>query len=71
MGIQYSFCMNLISSQWIAQCAQCLAGRWRKASPPKLEEVAIDLWRDEQLRKLDPKEAAAQWIAAVDGESGR
>lgn len=63
--------MDLMPSQWIAQCAQRLAQRWRTVPPPELEEVAIDLWHDRELRRLDPQEAASRWLAPVGDASAQ
>ncbi|WP_428573033.1 hypothetical protein [Ramlibacter sp.] len=52
-------------SQWIAACAVELAARWRTVPPALLEELAVDLWRDERLRILDPAAAARAWLAPV------
>jgi len=56
---------RLPPSQWIAQCAVRLGERWRTVPPRDLEEVAVELWRDEELRALDPQEAASRWLAPV------
>jgi hypothetical protein len=31
----------------------------------QLEEVAIEIWKDERLRSLPPDEAATQWLTPI------
>lgn len=56
---------QLIPIQWIARSAERLSARWRTVPPAELEEVAIDLWRDETLRKFSPDAAATEWLSPV------
>jgi hypothetical protein len=58
---------NLADVQWVAQCAHRLRERWPHADLVALEEVAMDLWRDEDLRSLQAEEAAARWLAPLVG----
>ncbi|MDP1740982.1 hypothetical protein [Polaromonas sp.] len=56
---------TLLPTQWIAQCADRLHQRWRTVEPAQLEELAVDLWKDVQLRAMLPEEAAAVWLGPV------
>lgn len=38
---------------------------------PELEETAIDLWRDPALRRLEPEDAAAEWLVPVGALRGQ
>jgi hypothetical protein len=48
--------------QWVAQCARRLRERWPHADVTSLEEAAIELWSDEELRALPPVRAADEWL---------
>jgi hypothetical protein len=66
MDVQYDLPMDtLLSTQWIAQCADRLHQRWRTVEPAQLEDLAVDLWKDVQLRAMPPEEAAAVWLSPV------
>lgn len=66
MDVQYDLPMDtLLPTQWIAQCADRLHQHWRTVQPAQLEELAVDLWKDEQLRAMLPEEAAAVWLSPV------
>ena len=56
---------NLNEVQWIAQCARRLREHWPHADVRALEEAAMDLWRNEELRALAPFEAAARWLSPL------
>ena len=56
---------NLTPSQWIAKCAERLHERWHTVEAAQLEEVAVVIWQDANLRSLDPTEAAAIWLKPV------
>ncbi|HYW55774.1 MAG TPA: hypothetical protein VE934_02345 [Polaromonas sp.] len=56
---------TLLPTQWIAQCAGRLHQHWRTVEPAQLEELAVDLWQDVQLRAMPPEEAAAAWLTPV------
>lgn len=53
---------NLADVQWLAQCARRLREQWPHADPTSLEEAAAELWYDESLRALEPREAADVWL---------
>lgn len=66
INVQYPYLMEtLLPTQWIHQCAERLHERWHTVEPAQLEEVAMDLWRDEGLRKMHPKDAASSWLVPV------
>lgn len=66
MDVQYDLPMDtLLPTQWIAQCADRLHQRWRTVEPAQLEELAVDLWKDVQLRAMPPEEAAEAWLSPV------
>ena len=50
---------------WIAVCAHQLQRRWRTIDPEQLDDLAADLWKDEQLRQLPPAQAAIAWLAPI------
>jgi hypothetical protein len=52
-------------SAWIARCAERLGERWRTVPIAELEEAAICVWHDVELRGLPPEQAAARWLAPV------
>lgn len=54
-------------SQWIARCAERLGEHWRTVPASELEEVAVDIWRDAELRRLPPDDAAARWLSPITG----
>jgi hypothetical protein len=49
-------------SNWIARCAVRLGQRWRTVPPAILEEAAVEIWGDLELRALSPEDAAAEWL---------
>lgn len=50
---------------WIAACAHQLQLHWRRVDPGQLEELAAELWGDQQLRALAPRDAANRWLSPV------
>jgi len=56
---------ELLPSQWIATCAERLHGRWQTVDPAQLEEVAVEMWKNDYLRSMGPAEAAAFWLTPV------
>ena len=66
MYVQYYLPMDeLPPSQWITECVERLHERWRTVETAQLEEVALELWRDAQLRSMPPSDAAAQWLSPI------
>ena len=56
---------DLTPTQWIAMCAQRLHERWATVDQAQLEEAAVVIWNDAQLRALPPHEAAAKWLSPI------
>lgn len=69
MKIQYfwhHFPMEpLLPTQWIAQFAERLHGRWKTIDQSVLEEVAMDLWKRTEYRVMSPCEAADLWLNPI------
>ncbi len=57
-------------SQWIARCGARLGQRWRIVPPDLLEEAAVDIWREPELRALAPEDAAAAWLRPLPERAG-
>jgi hypothetical protein len=60
----------LLPSQWVSLCAQRLHLRWLTVDAVQLEEVAMEIWKDELLRSLPPDEAASQWLTPIGPATG-
>lgn len=56
---------RLSSQEWIALVSHRLSYRWRHVAPEQLDEVAADLHRDENLRSLEPSDAADAWLSLL------
>ena len=56
---------ELTPTQWIARCAERLHERWATVDQAQLEEAAMVVWGDVQLRALLPEEAAAKWLSPI------
>jgi hypothetical protein len=69
--VRRGFIMQTQQQEWIVRCAYRLRQRWRTIDAQSLEHVAKELLRDESLRKLDPEEAAREWLAEVHAPSSR
>jgi hypothetical protein len=54
---------NLIDVTWVAWCAERLREQWPRLDGATLEETARELWADETLRVLGPRQAAENWLA--------
>ena len=48
---------HLSQPEWVAIAAHRLHYRWRSINPRQLDELALDLWKDEHLRGLEPVQA--------------
>jgi hypothetical protein len=69
-GWNYSIAMirdadNLADVQWVSQCARRLREQWPRVELVLLEEIALELWRDERLRALSGEQAATEWLAPL------
>lgn len=60
---------TLTPSKWIAACAERLHERWQTVEPGQLEEVAVVIWQDANLRAMEPAAAATRWLVPVEGSS--
>ncbi len=49
-------------NEWIVRCAQRLADQWKTVEPALLEQVAVDLLREPQMRVMEPEAAATSWL---------
>ena len=58
---------DLTPTQWITKCAERLHDRWQTVEHGQLEEVAVVIWQDANLRAMEPHEAAAAWLKPVNG----
>ena len=56
---------HLTEAQWVAIAAHRLQHRWRSINPGQLDDLAADLWQDEQLRALEPAKAVDKWLAPI------
>jgi hypothetical protein len=56
---------EMTPTQWIAKCAERLHERWVTVGQAQLEETAVVIWNDTQLRALPPDQAAAKWLSPV------
>ena len=56
---------RLSQPEWVAIAAHRLHYRWRSLNPGQLDEVAMDLWKDEHLRRLEPVQAVDTWLAPI------
>lgn len=55
-------------TEWIIKCAERLHDRWHTVEPAQLEEVAVDIWKNDHLRSMGPEAAAAFWLTPVSPE---
>lgn len=56
---------HLSQTEWVAIAAHRLHHRWRSINPGQLDEVAAELWNDEQLRDLAPVQAVDAWLTPI------
>jgi hypothetical protein len=52
-------------TEWVAVVTARLQQHWPRIEPAQLEELAIDLSRDDLLRALPPEQAARVWLQPV------
>ncbi len=50
---------------WVAACSHRLQRQWPSIDPQQVEELAASLWQDERLRRLEPTDAAAEWLQPI------
>ena len=53
------------ASDWLAAVSSRLQRQWPTIDPVRLDDVALELWRDERLRALMPEQAAEDWLQPV------
>lgn len=51
--------------EWLAAMSDRLHQQWPTIDPTRLDDVALDLWRDERLRAMTPGDAAEEWLRPV------
>jgi hypothetical protein len=56
-------------SQWLAAVSARLQQRWPTIDPAQLDDLALDLWRDERLRAMEPERAADEWLRPVNADA--
>jgi hypothetical protein len=56
---------EMTPNQWIAKCGEKLHERWHTVERSQLEEVAVEIWQDAQLRVMPPEDAATIWLTPV------
>jgi hypothetical protein len=56
---------HLSQPEWVAIAAHRLHHRWRSINPGQLDEVAAELWKDAQLRELEPVSAVDTWLTPI------
>lgn len=64
----YSLFMATIptpASIWLRTMSERLQQQWPSIDPQRLDDLALDLWRDERLRTLSAPEAADVWLRPV------
>jgi hypothetical protein len=53
------------ASEWLAAMSSRLQQQWPTIDPTRLDDLALDLWRDERLRAMRPEAAAEEWLRPV------
>ncbi len=53
------------SRDWLRAMSERLQQQWPTIDPQRLDDLALDLWRDERLRALPAPEAAELWLQPV------
>jgi hypothetical protein len=56
---------SFLPTTWLHRVATRLQAQWPTVDPLQLDDVALDLWRDERLRAMQPEEAAVAWLRPV------
>lgn len=56
---------NTFASDWLRAMSERLQQRWPTIDPQRLDDLALDLWRDERLRAMPAHEAAEVWLQPV------
>lgn len=53
------------SNSWLYRVSKRLQAQWPTVDPVRLDDIALDLWKDERLRAMAPEEAAVAWLRPV------
>ncbi len=64
----YSFDMGATqtsSRDWLRAVSERLQQQWPSIDPQRLDDLALDLSRDERLRALPARDAAEVWLQPV------
>ena len=56
------------ASDWLNAMSARLQQRWPSLDPQRLDDLALALWGDENLRAMSPDDAADRWLAPVGAE---
>src|ERR1700704_2600882 len=56
------------ASDWLDAMSVRLQKQWPTIDPQRLDDLALDLWRDEKLRSMGPERAAEEWLRPVSGQ---
>lgn len=56
---------SFLPTTWLHRVSTRLQAQWPTVDPQQLDDVALDLWRDERLRAMPPEEAAVAWLRPV------
>jgi hypothetical protein len=57
--------LSFLPNSWLHRVSTRLQAQWPTADPQQLDDVALDLWRDDRLRAMPPEEAAVAWLRPV------
>jgi hypothetical protein len=53
------------ASDLLVAMSASLRRRWLMIDPPRLDDLALDQWRNEKPRAMPPKMAAEEWLRPV------
>jgi hypothetical protein len=56
---------GISAGDWLAQMSTRLQQQWPTIDPTRLDDLALDLSRDQRLRAMAPREAADEWLRPV------
>jgi hypothetical protein len=57
--------LSFMPDSWLHRVSTRLQAQWPTVAPEQLDDLALDLWRDERLRSMPPEDAAAAWLRPV------
>lgn len=67
-GYMYSISMettHTFARDWLIAMSERLQQQWPTIDPQRLDDLALDLWRDERLRAMPARDAAEVWLQPV------